>query len=228
MEKQKVILYLNINDTTNTDKSLPKICMAFNIGVTVFMLIFAILLFRTTNFYTYILFAFFDIIYFILLTKYHKTLWQFPLTGIGLFALTTKLFLGYIIISQYELEKVQTSMFTWLHAVVLVLAIGTTAYFWAKSYQAYKILKDNTIESAPKIIAKKNPIPKWVALIFSLSGSPMILVRLLRDDFQNTGLGLGFCMWTLGIIFAMLFAMLLPKIVVLIRFRVWSFSEYRQ
>lgn len=113
-------------------------------------------------------------------------------------------------------------MFTWLHSLVLVLSIGTIAYFGVKSYQAYKILKNNTLTSAKKVIASRNRMPKWIALIASLSGSPMILVRLLRDDFKSFGLGMGFAMWSLCLVFVILFAMLLPKLVVFLRYRVWS------
>ena len=116
-------------------------------------------------------------------------------------------------------------MFTWLHSLVLVLSIGTIAYFCTKSYQAYKILKTNTLTSAKKEIASKNRMPKCIALIASLSGTPMILVRLLRDDLKSFGLGIGFAVWSLGLVFVILFAMLLPKLIVFLRYRVWSIQR---
>jgi len=228
MENEKVISYLNVNNAVKADKSLPKIFLCFNIGLTAFLSIFSILLFPPSNYYIYILFGILDITYLIFLMKYHNPLWEIPLSSLGLVILIVKSFYGYVITSQFEFIKAQIPMFTWIHTVVLVLAIGITAYLWAKFYQAYKILKDNTIEEAKEKVASKNPMPKWVALIASLSGSPMILVRMLRDDFENLGLGLGFSMWALGVVFAVIFGMSLPKCVVLIRFRVWNFPEYRK
>ena len=225
MTIEKVISYLNINEKTNDNKLLPKICFGFNLGVTLFMSIFAILLFRPSNFCIYIFGGLFDVIYFILCLTYKKTWWQIPMTSIGLFVLTLKTFFAYKITSQFESSEAGIPVFTWLHALVLVLSIGTIAYFGVKSYQAYKILKNNTLKSAKKEIALKNRMPKWIALIASLLGSPMILVRLLRDDFKSFGLGMGFAMWSLGLVFAILFAMLLPKLIVFLRYRVWSYKN---
>lgn len=222
MTIEKVISYLNINEKPNDNKSLPKICFGFNLGVTLFISIFAILLFQPSNYCIYIFWGLFDVIYFILCLTYKKTWWQIPMTSIGLFVLTLKTFFAYKITSQFEFSKSGIPMFTWLHSLVLVLSIGTIAYFGVKSYQAYKILKNNTLTSAKKEIASRNRMPKWIALIASLSGSPMILVRLLRDDFKSFGLGMGFAMWSLGLVFVILFAMLLPKLVVFLRYRVWS------
>ena len=197
MTIEKVISYLNINEKLNDNKLLPKICFGFNLGVTLFVSIFAILLFRPSNYCIYIFWGLFDVIYFILCLTYKKTWWQIPMTSVGLFALTLKTFFAYKITSQFEFSKSGIPMFTWLHSLVLVLSIGTIAYFGVKSYQAYKILKNNTLTSAKKVIASRNRMPKCIALIASLSGSPMILVRLLRDDFKSFGLGMGFAMWSL-------------------------------
>lgn len=225
MTIEKVLSYLNINENLNDNKVLPKICLGFNLGVTLFISIFAILLFHLSNFYIYIFFGSFDAIYFILCKIYKKIWWQIPITSIGLFALTLKTFFAYAITSQFEFSKSGIPMFTWLHSLVLVLSFGTIAYFNVKSYQTYKILKTNTLTSAKKEIASKNRMPKWIALIASLSGSPMILVRLLRDDFKSFGLGMGFAMWSLGLIFLILLAMLLPKLIVFLRYRVWSIQK---
>ena len=222
MTIEKVISYLNINEKLNDNKLLPKICFGFNLGVTLFVSIFAILLFRPSNYCIYIFWGLFDVIYFILCLTYKKTWLQIPMTSVGLFALTLKTFFAYKITSQFEFSKSGIPMFTWLHSLVLVLSIGTIAYFGVKSYQAYKILKNNTLTSAKEVIASRNRMPKCIALIASLSGSPMILVRLLRDDFKSFGLGMGFAMWSLGLVFVILFAMLLPKLVVFLRYRVWS------
>lgn len=225
MTIEKVISYLNINENLNDNKSLPKICFGFNLGVTLFISVFAILLVRPSNFYIYIFGGLFDVTYFILCLTYKKTWWQIPITSLGLFVLTLKSFFAYKITSQFELYKSGIPMFTWLHSLVLVLSIGTIAYFCTKSYQAYRILKNNTLASAQKEIASKNRMPKWIALIASLSGTPMILVRLLRDDFESFGLGVGFAMWSLGLVFVILLAMLLPKLIVFLRYRVWSIKK---
>ncbi len=218
--------YLNLDDTTKNDKSLPKMCLGFNVGVTIFISIFALLFYKPSNYFIYILFGILDVAYFIFVIKYRNPMWQILLTAIGLIVLTGKTFWGYIITSQFEFVKAKMSMFTWIHASVLVLAIGIIFYVWAKFYQAYKILKDNTIEVAQKKISEKNPMPKWAALTASLLGSPMILVRLLKDDLNNMGLGLGFAMWGLGVIFFILFAMLFPKLIVLVRFSAWNFTDF--
>lgn len=228
MTNEKVISYLNIKKDGKIDKSMSKICLGFNIGFTI-LLIGVILLFHISNpFFICIFWTILDITYFIFIILYHNPLLEIPLSFIGLLVGSVKLFYGYIISSKFEFIEYGIPVFTFMHATILVIALGVIAYLLVKFHQTYKILKDNTIEVAKKKIASKNPMPRWVALIVLIAGSPMIFVRLLRDDLQNIGLGLGFSMWTLGIIFAILFAMLLPKFVVLVRFRVWNFPEYRK
>lgn len=225
MTIEKVLSYLNISKEQNDNKLLPKICIGFNFGVTLFISVFAILLFRPSNFFIYIFWGIFDVIYFVFCITYKKIWWQIPITSIGLFALTLKTFFAYKITSQFEFAEAEIPIFSWLHTLVLVLSIGTIAYFGVKSYQAYKFLKNNTLTSAKKEIASKNRMPKWIAMIASLSGSPMILVRLLRDDFKSFGLGMGFAMWSLGLVFVILLAMLLPKLIVFLIYRVWYIEK---
>ena len=227
MKKEKVISFLNIDPVAKNDKSLPKICAGFNIGITVFIFIFAILLFRPDNLVLYFAFFIWDIAYFIFLLLYRNPLWQIPLTAIGLFSSALKSFWGYAITSKFEFAKAQLPMFTFLHASAVVVTIVLIAYMWTNFFQVYKLLKEYSLETAKKKIAMRNPMPKWAAFIAAFSGSPMILVRLFRDDFQNFGIGLGFCMWSLGLLFIFLFALLIPKLIVFIKFHVWNFPEIR-
>ena len=150
------------------------------------------------------------------------------MVSIGLLILMIKTFFAYKITSHFEFVEAKIPSLTWLHAFVLVLAVGTIVYVLAKFYQAYNILKNNTLSSAKKKIMSKNRKPVWIALIASLSGSPMVLVRLLRDDFEAAGLGMGFWLWSLGLIFAILFAWFLPKLIVFFRYRVWTFPEFHE
>lgn len=228
MNEEKVLSYLNINKDNKNDKSLPKLCFGFNLGVTLFILLFEILLFHPSNCYIYISFGVFDVIYLISCITYKKPWWQFPLAGIGEIILMVKTFFAYKITSQFEFVEAQIPSFTGLHIAVLVLAIGAILYVLAKFYQAYNILKNNALSSAKKKIASKNRMPAWIALIAPLSASPMILVRLLRDDFEDTGLGIGFALWSLGLVFAVLFAWLLPKLIVFFHYRVWTFSDFQE
>ena len=225
MNKEKILSYLNVSTVNKNDKTMPKISWGFNVGVTVFILIFGILLYRPSNYFSYILFCILDVIYFVFLMVYHNPLLQIPLTAIGMLELTIKSFFAYVIVAQYEYVGDQIPMFTWIHATVAVLAIGVVAYLMAKFYQAYKLLKDNNIKTAKEKISSKNKKPKWIAIIASLAGSPMILVRLFRDDLHTAGLSMGFIMWSLALIFTMIFTMLLPKLIVFIRFKAWKFSE---
>lgn len=226
MEKEKVISYLNINPTAKANKSVPKIIEGFNIGISIFIFVFAAFLFRPENLILYFIFFLWDIICFIFLLAYRNPLWEIPLTALGLISSSLKLFWGYIITSQFEFAEAQTPVFTWLHALVLVLAVMIVAYSCTRFYEVYKTLRDNSLTVAKGKIASQKSTPKWPAIIAGLSGSPMIFVRLFRDDFQNMGFGLGFCTWSLGIVFALIFAMLLPKLIVLMKFRVWNFSEF--
>ena len=116
----------------------------------------------------------------------------------------------------------------WIHALVAVLAIGAMAYLLAKFYQAYKILNDNGIKAAKKEISAKNKMPKLVAIIASLTSSPMVFVRLFGDDLQIAGLSAGFFVWVLALAFAIIFTMILPKLIVFIKFKVWNFVEVKK
>ena len=211
--------------SNKNDKSMPKICLGFNLSLTIFIFIFAILFLHPMHYYSCVFWGLLDVIYFVFLIKYSNPLWQIPLTVAGMLGLTLKSFFAYIIISQYEMIKTQTPMFTYLHALVLLFAIGLVAYLWSKFYQTYIILKNNTITRAQEKIILKNKMPKWVAIVSSLSGSPMVLVRLFRDDLSMAGLSMGFFMWILFILFVIILAMLIPKLFVLIRFKAWKFVK---
>ena len=227
MNKEKIISYLNVNPTNN-DKTMPTLTLGFNVGVTLFVLIFGILLYRPSNYFPYVLFVVLDAIYFAFLKIYRNPFWQIPLSAVGMLELTIKSFFAYIIIAQYEFVKDKTPMFMWIHALVAVLAIGAMAYLLAKFYQAYKILNDNGIKAAKKEISAKNKMPKLVAIIASLTSSPMVFVRLFRDDLQIAGLSAGFFVWVLALAFAIIFTMILPKLIVFIKFKVWNFVEVKK
>ncbi|MBQ9735620.1 MAG: hypothetical protein IJV96_02405 [Clostridia bacterium] len=228
MEKEKVLSYLNVSPTEKADKSLPKILAGFHIGITVFLFVFAIFLFHPDNYFLYVAFFLWDVLYFVFLLLYRNPLWQFPFTAVGLVVLSLKSFWGYIITSKFEFTRAGTPVFTFLHVGVVVLIIALIAYMWTKFFQVYRLLKEYPLERAKKKAATRNPMPKWAALIAALSGSPMIFIRLFRDDFQNLGIGLGFCMWSLGWFFLFALALMIPKLAVLIRFRAWNFSEFRK
>ena len=227
MNKEKIISYLNVNPTNN-DKTMPTLTFGFNVGVTLFVLIFGILLYRPSNYFLYVLFCVLDAIYFAFLKTYRNPFWQIPLSAVGMLELTIKSFFAYIIIAQYEFVKDKTPMFMWIHALVAVLAIGAMAYLLAKFYQTYKILNDNGIKAAKKEISAKNKMPKLVAIIASLTSSPMVFVRLFRDDLQIAGLSAGFFVWVLSLAFAIIFTMILPKLIVFIKFKVWNFVEVKK
>ena len=227
MNKEKIISYLNVNPTNN-DKTMPTLTLGFNVGVTLFVLIFGILLYHPSNYFIYVLFCVLDAIYFAFLKIYRNPFWQIPLSAVGMLELTIKSFFSYIIIAQYEFVKDKTPMFMWIHALVAVLAIGAMAYLLAKFYQAYKILNDNGIKAAKKEISAKNKMPKLVAIIASLTSSPMVFVRLFRDDLQIAGLSAGFFVWVLALAFAIIFTMILPKLIVFIKFKVWNFVEVKK
>ena len=227
MNKEKIISYLNVNPTNN-DKTMPTLTLGFNVGVTLFVLIFGILLYHPSNYFLYVLFGVLDAIYFAFLKIYRNPFWQIPLSAVGMLELTIKSFFAYIIIAQYEFVKDKTPMFMWIHALVAVLAIGAMAYLLAKFYQAYKILNDNGIKAAKKEISAKNKMPKLVAIIASLTSSPMVFVRLFRDDLQIAGLSAGFFVWVLALAFAIIFTMILPKLIVFIKFKVWNFVEVKK
>ena len=227
MNKEKIISYLNVNPTNN-DKTMPTLTLGFNVGVTLFVLIFGILLYHPSNYFIYVLFCVLDAIYFAFLKIYRNPFWQIPLSAVGMLELTIKSFFAYIIIAQYEFVKDKTPMFMWIHALVAVLAIGAMAYLLAKFYQAYKILNDNGIKAAKKEIGAKNKMPKLVAIIASLTSSPMVFVRLFRDDLQIAGLSAGFFVWVLALAFAIIFTMILPKLIVFIKFKVWNFVEVKK
>ena len=226
MNKEKVISYLNVNPTNN-DKTMPKLTLGFNVGVTLFVLIFVILLYRPSNYFPYVLFCVLDAIYFAFLKIYRNPFWQISLSAVGMLELTIKSFFAYIIIAQYEFVKDKTPTFTWAHALVAVLAIGVMAYLLAKFYQTYKILNDNSIKAAKKEISAKNKMPKLVAIIALLAGSPMVFVRLFREDIQSSGLSAGFFVWVLALAFTTIFTMLLPKLIVFIKFKAWNFAEVK-
>ena len=226
MTDEKVLAFLNLRTDGKEDKSLPKITIWYDVGVAIAT--GAALLLHTplsqTHIAAIISFVVTDVLLFIWLALYKNPVRQFNLAFAAMLATIIKLFYGYAEIALEE-KNDGIPMFTWIHLAVLIVILFMAFCVIRKMYRAYRFTKENSIEEATEKIRKDNPVPKWAIVVGAIGASPMILVRLFKDDLQSLGLGGGFLFWAMGCIWVFMLIISLPKCIVSKRFHAAEIYE---
>lgn len=221
MTEDKILAFLNLKKEQAINKTLIGITFWFDFSFTLAIILFGLLL----NVFEL---NFSDCIFFVgcITTVFCSILWYKKATNptneisfpvYVLFISTVKLFYGYLRFSNREALVFQYPQFGWLHLMVMVVFILVVFYMWWKFYHVFRDLKKHTLEQARKNIEKKQLKVLWIPIFV---GSPMILVRLLRNDLIDLKLGVGFCLWSLSCIWMCLFLMLLPKYIVMKKYKI--------
>lgn len=221
MTEDKILAFLNLKREQTISKDLMKIAFWFDFSFTVAIVLFGLFL-RVFKF------NFLDCLFFVgcILTITCFSIWckkavnltaEISFPAIVLFVSTVKLFYAYFRFSNREATVFQYPRFNWFHLIVMVISLLIVFYMWWRFYQIFRDLKTRTIKQARKNIEKKQRRLLWIPFFI---GSPMILVRLIRNSTIEMKLGIGFCLWSLFCIWMCLFLMLLPKYIVMKKYKI--------
>ena len=224
MNEEKVLAYLNLSHDQNNDKFLVQLCVGFNIGFSVmFGAVLLLIALSASHIVAASLFLLIDVCFFVVTLLYKNPVRQFLISLVMLLTITAKLLFSYVVISNYEYTVKSLPKFTWLHLAVLLVALCVGVYMLIKFYKAYLVLKIHTVKEAGDIIKKQNPVPKWTYFVAAGGSGTLLLVKILRDGFDTFGIGLGFCAWTLALLFLLIAVMILPKCIVSVKFKAHRF-----
>lgn len=213
--KDKILSFLNLKDS-KIDKSLMKIVLSFDFAYTFVIIAFGLLLgCIDLSWYNIGIGSFFIIVtifLYIFYIKLQNPAQQFLYTVICLFSSCVKMFYGYFVFANGEYAKYGRSRFTVAHILVLLLSIFLSIYIIRRFYSSFiKNFGDNKPQSIGKTY-------KLVLMISSFS--PMIFVRLFKTNLLDLGLGVNFVFWTLACIWYSMIYMLLPKCIVVKKYKV--------
>ena len=221
MTEKKILAYLNFEKNKKLDKSLMKIVFWFDFGFTAIIILFGLLL-NVFKFY------FLDCVYLgaCIVSTVVFAIWckkainptvEISFSIFVLFISTVKLFYAYLSFSNFELIEDGYPRFGWFHLTILVIFMLIVFYVWMRFYQIFCELKTHTIKQAKKNVEKKKTKLLWIPIFI---GSPMILVRLIRGNMVDMSLGMGFYLWSLLCVWLCLCLMLLPKYIVIKKYKV--------
>ena len=227
MNEEKILSFLNIDFKKNIDKFTMKLLTWFNVGFSVFVFgggIFLQLIRFSWFDYLALCFGVISNIFLFVTIKFCKRNtgeWFHHLSVILCSILI--LFYGWFVFSKGEFVEFGYSRFGWMHIAVLLSTIILGGYIMLKFYRAYKITMGHTLEKSQTILQLNGNNTILIPAIFAIS--PMMLVRLLRGPFSAMGLGLGFALWTLMCIWFVLLLFVLPKIIVILKYKVYLWSD---
>ena len=227
VEKEKILAYLNIDFKKSIDKFAMKLFTWFYVG-------FSIFVFGGGTALHLINFSWFDILVFSLCVisivilfiaikccKKHTDEWFHHLFAVICSALV--LLYGWIVFSKGELAEFGYPRFGWMHIAVAISTLALAGYILLKFYWVYKILMNNPIEEAQLMLLSNNKNGVYIPAV--LLGFPVILVRLIKGPFAEMGLGIGFGLWSLMCVWLMLAIFMLPKIAVILKYKVYLWQE---
>lgn len=227
MDKKKILLFLNIDFKKNIDKFTMKLLTWFNVGFTVFVFLNGILLdliqFSLFDCLALILSVLSNIFLFIAIKFCKKNTDEWFHHLFAIFCSTLILLYGWFIFSKDEFIDFGYPNLGWMHIAVLFSALALGGYVVAKFYRVYKMLKDHTIEECQAALQSKNKNSLLIPATFLVS--PMMLVRLLRGPFSDMGLGIGFALWGLMCIWLLLLLSIFPKIIVILKHKVYLWVD---
>ncbi len=227
MDKNKILLFLNIDFKKDVDKFMMKLLTWFNVGFSVFVFGGGALLHLIRFSWLDCLALFFSVLsnIFLFVTikfcKKNTDEWFHHLFAI--FCPTLILLYGWFIFSKGEIVKFGYPIFGWMHIAILFSALAIGGYVVVKFYRLYKMLMSHTIEECQAALQSKNKNSLLIPATFLVS--PMMLVRLLRGPFSDMGLGIGFALWAMMCIWLVLLLFILPKMIVILKHKVYLWVD---
>ena len=221
MDREKVLAFLNIDLKKDIDRFTMKLFTWFYVGFSVFVFgggsLLQLIEFSLFDFCA-LFFCIISIVFLFIRIHFcrkHTEEWFHHLSAVICSCLI--LFYGWSVFSKGELAEFGYPRFGWIYISALIAALVLGGYMMLKFYMAFKIIMNNTIEDARAILKPQNKMLIPAAVAFS----PMLLVGLLEGPFTAMGLGIGFGLWCLMCIWLALALFMLPKIVIIIKYRVY-------
>lgn len=223
MDKEKILAYINIDLKKPVDKFSMKLFTGFYIGFSVFVFGFSAL-FRMVHFSFFHIAAsvlcVLSLVFQLLAIRFCKNhAYEWLHHAFSVFSSILALLYGWLIFSKIELLEDGYPRFGWIHMAVLIAALVLGGYMVAKFCWVYKITKNNTVEEAKAMLDSRNKKHRWEAV--ALAVCPVLFVMLLEGSFFDVKLGMGFYAWALMCCWLVLGMMLLPKIVVIFKYKVY-------
>ncbi|MBE6616986.1 MAG: hypothetical protein E7627_03435 [Ruminococcaceae bacterium] len=226
MEKEKVLSFLNIDLKKSIDKFMMKLITWFYVGFSVFIfgggLLLKLISFSWYNILAFSLCVISIIALFITIktSKKHTDEWFHHFSAVSCSVLV--LLYGWAVFSKGELIEFGYPRFGWMHIAVSISAVALAVYMLVRFFRVYKITMNHSIEKAKSILLSQNK--GGMSIPAALAVSPMIFVRLLSGPFSELGLGIGLCLWALMCIWLMLAVFMLPKIIVILKYKVYQWQ----
>ena len=124
---------------------------------------------------------------------------------------------GETVFSKGELIEFGYPRFGLIHVSALLAALALGGYMILKFYRAFKITVKNTLDDATAILQSQNKSLIPVAAAFC----PVLLAVLLEGQFAEVKFSIGLGFWCLMCVWLALALFMLPKIIVIIKYRVY-------
>ncbi len=224
MTEEKLLAFLNLNKSKKIDKTMMNIVLWFDVGFSLMIIVFGMLLrcidFTCTNMVIMFFMIIVDIIFFVLIRATENPVGEILHTPKIILSSIIKLLYGYWIFAKKEVIEYGYPLFTWLHAIVLILCIIGSVYMIVKFVKVYQELQKSTLKSALKKIKKESKVTIWLlrlSVIFL-----MIFVILFRTARAKLGIGIGFFMWSLACIWFLFVLVLIPKYVIAKKYDIYN------
>lgn len=227
MYEKKILSFLNIDPKKGIDKFTMKLFTWFNVGFSIFVFgggVFLQLIgFSWFDYLALFLCVLSNIFLFVTIKfcKKNTDEWFHHLSALICSVLI--LLYGWFIFSKGEFVEFGYPKFGWMHIAVLFSTLILGGYIMLKFYRVYKITMNHTLEESQAILQLKRNNAILVPAIFAIS--PMMLVRLFRGPFSAMGLGIGFALYCLMCVWFLLFLFVLPKIIVILKYKVYLWLD---
>ena len=226
MNEEKILTFLNLKKDAKRNKFMPKLDWGMNISYTIFIGAFLCLTRASSlNIAFAISFLIVDLLLGLILIINKNPAFQIILDVLSMLFISLKLLVGYIILSKWQFVEYGFPIYTWLHSVVLILALCATVYLTTWLWRSYKIIQKNPIRIARQKIAKANKPKKWPYIIAMVFSCPVIIAQWLAQRIEHFGISIGFWLWLLMLIYAMIASSGFLKVVIVLRYKAYSYFK---
>lgn len=150
MDKEKLLYFLDINDTEKFDKSAMKAYLGFDISFSAVIIILGLLfdcISATLFDMLCVTFILAMTIVFIFWCKFVKrAIANISYTALILCITTLKLFYGYWVFSNGEIKEFGYPLFTWIHLTCLIVALSIFVLFASVHIKLCRDIKKMTLQ----------------------------------------------------------------------------------
>ena len=221
MDKEKILAFLNMDLKKDVDKFTMNLFTWFYVGFSAFVFgggaLLQLIEFSAVDFCALFFCLASTVFLFagIRFCRKHTEEWFHHLTATVCSVLI--LLYGWAVFSKGELIEFGYPQFGLIHVSALLAALALGGYMILKFYRAFKITVNNTLDDATAILQSQNKSLIPVAAAFC----PVLLAVLLEGQFAEVKFSIGLGFWCLMCVWLALALFMLPKIIVIIKYRVY-------